>query len=239
MSRDQPTRARKPQSAPTVFLDIGAHNGETLGQAMDARWGFSRILCFEPARSCQSELRRIARGDPRVEIFPVALWNADTELVLYDSGSVGASVFPEKPGLRGEPETVVAVDTQRFLASHLEPGSHVMAKVNVEGAELEILRGLVALQADRGLEFTTLLVHIDADKLPGHDQRADAVRRLLAELPGADQGMRGFFGPNVEAKTRNWLRWHTGTRARRLWIDLVERPLHTMRVAVWRARQRR
>jgi len=32
-----------------IFLDVGGHHGETLDVALDPRWGFDKIYCFEPA----------------------------------------------------------------------------------------------------------------------------------------------------------------------------------------------
>ncbi|MEM7287729.1 MAG: FkbM family methyltransferase, partial [Actinomycetota bacterium] len=84
-------------STPSVFLDIGAHSGETLVVAQHRRWGFDHVHCFEPASSCVAALRRLVTDDSRVTIHPVALWDRAGELTLHGAGAVGASLFDDKP----------------------------------------------------------------------------------------------------------------------------------------------
>jgi hypothetical protein len=44
-----------------VFLDVGAHLGETLEAALDPRYAFDRIYCFEPAQTCRAQLEAYER----------------------------------------------------------------------------------------------------------------------------------------------------------------------------------
>ena len=78
---------------------------------------------------------------------------------------------------------------------------------------------------------------VDADKIPGHEQRAAEVRTVLDELGGATVENSAFFGPTVEAKTTRWLRWVSGGRPRRAWIDSIERALFSLRLGLWQRRQ--
>ena len=225
-----------------AFLDIGAHTGETLRVVQDTRWGFDHIHCFEPASACVATLERLRSDDDRVTIHAVALWDRPAEITLHGAGEVGASLFDDKPlgpATVKTDETGPAVDTATYLDAVLPAGVDLTVKINVEGAELEVLRGLLALVSDPSTDrrITALLVHVDADKIPGHEQRAAEVRTVLDELGGATVENSAFFGPTVEAKTTRWLRWVSGGRPRRAWIDSIERALFSLRLGLWQRRQ--
>jgi hypothetical protein len=88
-----------------VFLDVGAHTGETLRAVRDPKYGFDHIYCFEPSAACRAALESVR--DRRVTVCPFGLWNATVERVLHDSGSLGASLFADKfsterPGERAQ-----------------------------------------------------------------------------------------------------------------------------------------
>lgn len=219
-----------------VFLDIGAHTGETLAIARDARWGFTQIHSFEPAQNCWPNLNATREQDQRVTVHPVGLWDQPGHLCLHGAGTIGGSFFD-----RGNADTalVETVDTSTYLNKILPDGAAIIGKVNVEGAELEVLRGLQRLlETRRDLSLDGLLVHVDADKLIGHERRAHAARAIIRSLPNASADHAAFFGPTVQAKTRNWLRHVLGSSAQRTQLQAIERPAHALRVAAWHLKQR-
>lgn len=229
-------------ATPSVFLDIGAHTGETLRVAQDRRWGFDHIHCFEPASACVDTLNDVMADDRRVTIHAVALWDRPAEITLHGAGAVGASLFDGKPvAAAPADETVAAVETASYLDGILPHDVELTVKINVEGAELEVLQGLLEVVSDSstGRRLRSLLVHVDADKIAGHEQRAADVRTVLAQLGGSTVEESPFFGPTVEAKTTRWLRSVVGGRFVRGWIESVERALFSARLMAWRRRQER
>ena len=58
-----------------VFLDVGAHLGETLEVVQDRRWGFERIVSFEPAPGCWPHVEAVAGerviATVRRELYPL------------------------------------------------------------------------------------------------------------------------------------------------------------------------
>jgi len=83
-----------------VFLDVGAHEGETVRAVRDPKYRFDRIFCFEPASTCWKALE--AEADRRVTVLRYGLWNRTCHLPLYEPGSLGGSVFEDKfAGRRG------------------------------------------------------------------------------------------------------------------------------------------
>ncbi len=78
-----------------VFLDVGAHVGESLKPALDPRYAFDRIVCFEPVEACCNALEKLTRDN--VEICRFGLWKETTTRQIHDAGGLGASLFSERP----------------------------------------------------------------------------------------------------------------------------------------------
>jgi FkbM family methyltransferase len=185
-----------------VFLDVGAHDGETLSVVRAPRFGFERIVCVEPSTACATHIRSMAVGDERIEVVAAGLWSSNQRRVLSGSGGVGASVLNDN----ADGETVELIDAAEFWDAHVRAGDEVWLKMNIEGAEHEVIRrwlerpGIARLAAD----VHRAVVHVDTDKVAGMADASGETRRWLREL-GWDDASRVFVGRDVTEKTRNWL----------------------------------
>lgn len=195
-----------------VFLDVGAHLGETLEEAVKPRWRFDRIWCFEPAAVCLPALARHADG--RVKVVPAGLGARDETVTLHDPGSIGASVHAAK-ATTGAVAPARILDGAAWMAEHVAAGDTVWMKVNCEGAECDLLDHLVA--TGEAAKIDHLLVHFDVEKIPGLAHRAAETRRLLDQA-----GVRWIeagailSGRSHARKTANWLAWTEAGRWGRL-----------------------
>jgi FkbM family methyltransferase len=152
-----------------VFLDVGAHTGQTLAAAK--RWDFDRIVCFEPVQEHQKVLEKLA--DRRTQIVPYGLWDRDETAELYDPGSQGASLW-KRPG---RPETHISctfVSAAEWLRDNAYSGDTVWMKLNVEGAELDIVTDLLDSGTIECISF--LQVMWDARKIPALANQLALVR---------------------------------------------------------------
>jgi FkbM family methyltransferase len=217
-----------------VFLDVGAHVGETLTVAMEEKWGFDAIYAFEPAPSCIETLCELA--DDRVTVLPFGLLDEDVELDLFDPGSIGASIHATK-SVRGVTEPANFRDAADWFGTHLAASDDVVMKVNCEGSEVRLLRRL--LDTGELGKVSTLLVHWDIRKVPGAGHQADV---LIRELVRAGIPFRSaetiMFGRNVQEKTRNWLEWHQAHGLQRIRFSVIRRMEFAARVSLYRVRQR-
>lgn len=203
-----------------VFLDIGGHAGETLQIALAPRWGLQRIHVFEPASSCWPLLDGLA--DHRTTVHRFGLWNSDTTLELHNPGAIGASVMSDK-----DPTITTEVCTFRDVAgwftTHLAADDVVIAKINIEGAEVEVIDRLAA--SGHLSRIQSLFIHFDARKSPS---RAHLVGQVRAQLDA--HGVRyfdaGAMGP-LRRATVNWLAW-----------SVSESPLRGVRLAIRTAEAR-
>lgn len=189
-----------------VFLDIGAHVGETLSVVLDPRWQFDRIHCFEPAPACWAPLQQLA--DERVELHRFGLWKETTALVLHNPGAIGASVAADKDPVQQSTECAF-VDAGAWFAEHVDAADVVYAKINVEGAEADIVDRLV--ETGEIAKIDHLVIHLDVVKSPSLRAREPLLRAQLAasgvDVVPADEIIFG----GATRGARNWLRWLDST----------------------------
>lgn len=183
-----------------VFLDIGAHSGETLTVAQHDRWRFGRLYSFEPAPQCWSQIEAIA--DERTTVCRFGLFDRDCTIDLHNAGSIGASVSEDKDGS----DTVTACDFRdaaAWLRENISETDEVFAKINVEGSEYEIIKRLY--DTDTLPLIDHLLIHFDVRKVPSR-RHLEAELRSMLEDAQVDWVLaeRVIFG-SVSRGTRNWL----------------------------------
>jgi FkbM family methyltransferase len=189
-------------SGARIFLDVGAHTGETLRAVVDPRYRFDRIVCFEPAAWCIERLARFRH--PQLEVAPFGLWKETGSRILHDPGTVGASIFEDK---RRSTTTQVAefVRATEWFAENVRAEDTVFLKLNCEGAECDILEDLIDSGEIRKADH--ILVHFDVRKVPSQQHRERQVKaRLRAEGVGNwAQADEMLVGPSMIARVQHWL----------------------------------
>ena len=115
-----------------VYVDAGSYDGDTIRLFMDRVHGrFSRILAFEPDRATFERLVANFRAEHRVEPFNLGLHRARAVLEFDNAGTRGSTLVE-----RGGSEIpVVGLDE----IAHGDRVTYI--KMNIEGAEIDALRG--------------------------------------------------------------------------------------------------
>ena len=185
-----------------VFLDVGAHTGETLRAVVDPRYRFDRIVCFEPSSWCLERLARFRH--PQLEIAPFGLWNRTERRILHDPGSVGASLFGEK-ATSGRTQMARFVRASDWFTENLQAEDTVYVKLNCEGAECDILDDLLDSGEIRKADF--ILVHFDVRKIPSQRHRENQVKARLREagVSGWAKADKALVGSSIIARVQHWL----------------------------------
>ncbi len=129
-----------------VFLDAGANIGLHTVAAANVVGPTGKVFAAEAMPRTQEHLRaslRLSAVEDRVQILPVALGSHNEDGREFHIGAIAghSSLYP----LDGELE-VVRVDV-RTVDSLLDGQSVALAKIDVEGAELEVLAGMRQLLA--------------------------------------------------------------------------------------------
>jgi FkbM family methyltransferase len=188
-----------------VFLDVGGYEGESVHAALDPRFGFDRVYCFEPVRALSEEIGRIR--DARLHVIQAGLFDSDCRREVFHAGTLAGSAFQDAPAFleEGHREECEFLDASRFFAEHIKKGDVVYMKLNCEGSECAILENLSASGEVRKL--AGMLVDFDARKIPSQASRVDAVVRTMHAL-----GVRYFTPEQVQhgminnyGGIRNWL----------------------------------
>lgn len=186
-----------------VFVDVGAHYGETLDVALDPRWAFERIHVLEPSHDCQAVLSRFR--DRRLVLDDIGLSNGDREADLFGSGSLGASIYSDKPhGENTAVETIRLRSAAAWLTEHTDPTDEVWLKLNCEGSEADILDDLLGAPAvfDR---IRGVYVDFDIRKIPSQAHRQAAIEEGLRES-GVDYVTPELVGAAGNAGVERWLK---------------------------------
>jgi FkbM family methyltransferase len=136
-----------------VFLDVGANIGYFSTFAARIVGPSGRVVAFEPHEGAREAFRTLAgRNDVEdiIEIVPLAVAEGETDLTLYTADETTAystldpALSPMRDVVAFQPSvTVRATSLDAWLAARLELASRVRCiKIDVEGAETRVLRGM-------------------------------------------------------------------------------------------------
>lgn len=132
-----------------LFLDVGAHVGETLEAAKSTDL-FDHYYAFEPVLACVEKLKSLE--DPRVTILPFGLSDTNKRAIIYNAGTLGGSLYegsswtkPYSLDIRplGINEECEFRKASEWFKENLTGDDLVVVKINCEGAEVEILEDLL------------------------------------------------------------------------------------------------
>jgi len=151
---------------PTVIFDVGANVGQSVARIRPL-YPRARIFSFEPVPATCEQLRKNVSGDSLVEVFALALADRAGEAMIQVHGASDQSSL--SPGLLADAasfQSQVAVPLQTadaFCAQHGIDRIGIL-KVDVEGFELEVLRGARELLVRGAVDFMVL----EAGLIPGN-----------------------------------------------------------------------
>lgn len=144
--------SRLPGQSPVLF-DVGAHTGEYAQQFLEFHSG-GLIYCFEPSAEHFRLLRKRLEGRPNAHLMNFALGAVRSEGTLYTNAKVSGLASLTRRRLdhfkidmdMSEP---VHVDTLDNVLSNTGVDRIDLLKIDVEGHELDVLRGAVKAFQDR------------------------------------------------------------------------------------------
>lgn len=133
-----------------VCYDVGGYRGYMTGAMALAR--ASRVLVFEPLPENQQALLRLCALNPnlRIELRPVAVGDLDGLIqlrVMADSsmGKLETSTFQAGAPIEKEIQVTIRRIDSMVHAQEIPPPD--LMKIDVEGAELDVLRGAAEVLA--------------------------------------------------------------------------------------------
>ena len=157
------------QILPTVktFIDVGANIGLYCLVAAKEIYPFGKVHAFEPQPGCCEILRHtinLNNWEDCLRVHQMALGSEPSEMQLYLSGT--GSTLDDAFNDNQSAETItVSVDSFDNQMAMLECGQVDFIKIDVEGYELQVLRG-----AEKTIqEFTPVIFVEIADRIRGRE----------------------------------------------------------------------
>nr|WP_217900426.1 FkbM family methyltransferase [Halorubrum sp. Ea1] len=161
-----------------IFYDIGANVG-TYTCFAAAELGPGRMVAFEPEPENADHLREnLELNDLDAEIIQIALSDTDGTIDLALTGDEAGE--GEHAIATGNTERTLEVDTARgdSLLEDRELPKPTVLKIDVEGAELSVLRGLrETLRQNCRLVY----VEVHPEKIRGFEAEVSEVETLLTD----------------------------------------------------------
>jgi FkbM family methyltransferase len=147
--RDTLQRAKARGFSPELIFDIGASNGIWTRECRSI-YGEARYVLVDPLEGNRDALLAMASSDKRITAWCGATGAQAGTLELYEHGDQSSFLYSEDfPGAR----RTVEVTTADFIWESQKCVAPVLLKADVQGYELEVLRG-----ATRCLEATEMLI---------------------------------------------------------------------------------
>ena len=199
-----------------IFLDVGAHLGETLEEVVKDEYLFDIIHCFEPMKQPFTKLKkrfdreRFAQygqkdSHPKIFYHNFGLSDSTAQKTIYGSGA-GASIFSNKGDINSkQSQKCDFLSASQFFRQNLTKEDVIIVKLNCEGAEILILRDL--LRSGEIFKINNVMIDFDAVKIPSLKTEPTI---LLEEMKRADFRnyalCRGVMrGATHSKRIANWL----------------------------------
>ncbi len=186
-----------------IFLDVGAHEGQTLEEVTHPGYHWDAVHAFEPM---PDQFALLAPYSGRATLHNFGLTDRTGPAPMYGDNSIlEASVFADK--CDADPTIVTQCEfrsASEWFAENLPDEASAIVKLNCEGAEALILDDL--LRTGEIVKAAWLMVDWDVRKVPSmvHTE-AELTHRL------DDLGVRfvrcedTMHGDTHQERTRAWL----------------------------------
>lgn len=134
-----------------IFIDCGANKGQSIEYALKFVLGQNKdykIYSFETLPLLANRLKDFYSKNPKIEVFNNAVWIEDTDIKFYVSprSTESGSILVDKltGGLSKDAFIVLkAIDFSKWLQENVNPEDYVILKLDIEGAEYEVLSHLI------------------------------------------------------------------------------------------------
>jgi FkbM family methyltransferase len=189
-----------------VFLDVGAHDGETLMSVLDPKYDFDMIYVFEPVKKLHTKLNIIAARRKNIKLLEYGLWNETITQKIYSPGSIAGSIFSDHKDVdKDDFEECKFVNASEWFAQNIHAGDEVYVKLNCEGAEANILLSL--LSSKEIFKIKNVMIDFDVRKIKGlegmqQDVLTEFKKSNFTSYSLCDDVMTG---PSSITRIQNWL----------------------------------
>ncbi len=166
-----------------VFLDVGAHQGQTIELLLQPRFKVDHIFGFDPSPICHAILDRKFGNNPKVTIIKQGLWSETCEMNLHNEGSQGGTVHEDyKTTCAPEPRITKCqfIKASNWFSENISADDEVFLKINAEGSECAIVLDL--LDSGEYDKVKALLIDFDVRKSPSQKHKEAELREQMKTM---------------------------------------------------------
>lgn len=183
-----------------IFLDVGAHHGQTIQLLLQPRFRIDHIFGFEPSPLCHTILaskffNKVIDSRTIITIVKAGLWSETCEMNLHNEGSQGGTVH-EDYQTTCNPEIRVThckfIRASDWFRDNVSSDDEVFLKLNCEGSECEIIMDL--LNTGEYDKVKAVLVDFDVRKSPSHKHKEAELRERMKAM--GINNMHVYMGPH-------------------------------------------
>jgi FkbM family methyltransferase len=140
------------------FIDCGAYDGDTLDAMDSMNIAVNKIYAFEPDLQNFAKLAdKVKKRNTPTALFPCGVYSS-TQLLRFDAGSGESSKISETDTAA---TTIQAVALDDVLINTLS--GRVMLKMDIEGAELDALKGAENMIRKNDIDLAICVYHKPQD----------------------------------------------------------------------------
>jgi len=125
---------------PAAIIDVGAYHGNWTSMARQV-FGPVPTLMVEAQRGLLPNLERMAVSEDNLAVVNAVLGARDGDVVDFFEMGTGSSMFPENSDVPRCASRQVTQSLDTIVAQQLGRAANAFLKVDVQGAELEVLSG--------------------------------------------------------------------------------------------------
>lgn len=169
-----------------IFLDLGSHRGQTVEAFYDKQLvedtdGFE-IYCFEP-QDFAKDWDKLSDIYPNIMFMKCAAWiyDGDIEMSVVNNGidpdsSISTTIYKRNLKYKdGKKESVPCIDFAKWLTQF---NGEIYLKINIEGAEFELLEHLLKTGEIKRIKKVFIEWHDTKVEPVMTEQKNDLIRRI-------------------------------------------------------------
>jgi len=166
-----------------VFLDVGAHHGQTIKLLLQPKFRIDHIVGFDPSPICHQILEQKFGNHRKVTIVKAGLWSHQCEMDLHNEGSQGGTVYADyQTTCNPEPRITKCqfLKASDWFRENVNNQDEVFLKLNCEGSECDIINDL--LDTKEYDKIKAIFVDFDVRKSPSQKYKEEALLKRMKKM---------------------------------------------------------